>query len=149
MASVDTRVRSAIASADAAREAVEYLAIEIDGLVDETRRQAEETYMTRAERWSIVGIGPYGLWFGDVVTDDAEIAATHAVTLRQARNIRYWYGRKGGVSSLAAFGPCGPDVDKCRIGAPIERAFLLDVKSILGCSPEAVSAFKAVTSHDR
>jgi hypothetical protein len=105
---------------------------------------------TRTSRvnWCIVGNGPYGLWFGVVRATDAEVAKTHALRLYQARNIRYWYGRKGGITSLAAYGPCGPRVAESKIGAPVESALLLDVKSVIVCSPEAVAAFGAVRSHD-
>lgn len=95
----------------------------------------------------IVGNGPYGLWFGRVKDNDAEVIKNHAVRLYDARNIRYWYGRKGGITSLAAFGPCGPRVAECRIGAPVPSTLLLDVKSIIECSAEAVAAFGAVQSH--
>lgn len=99
-------------------------------------------------RFCIVGNGPYGLWFGRVIASDKEIAATHSVRLYDARNIRYWYGRKGGITSLAAFGPCGPRVSECRIGAPIASTLLLDAKAVHLCSPEAVEAFARVKSHE-
>ena len=98
-------------------------------------------------KYCIVGNGPYGLWFGRVTATDADIAKTHSVRLYEARSIRYWYGRKGGITSLAAFGPCGPRVAECRFGAPIASTLLLDVKAIHECSAEAVAAFGAVVSH--
>jgi hypothetical protein len=98
--------------------------------------------------WSIVGNGLYGLWYGLVRATDAEIAASRSVRLYRARNIRYWYGRKGGISSLAAFGPCGPRVAESRIGAEIESTLLLDVKAVHRCSAAAVSAFASVKSHE-
>jgi len=98
-------------------------------------------------RWCIVGNGSWGLWFGRVIATDAEIIESTAVRLYDARNIRYWYGRKGGITSLAAFGPCGPDKDKSRIGAPIESTLLLDVKAVHVCSEEAVKAFTEIVSH--
>ena len=94
--------------------------------------------------WAIVGNGPYGLWIGQVRATDAEVAQTHSVRLYNARNIRYWYGRKGGISSLAAFGPCGARVKDSRIGAPIKFTLLLDVKAIHCCSDEAVAAFAVI-----
>lgn len=68
--------------------------------------------------------------------------------LHDARSIRYWYGRKGGITSLAAFGPCGPRARESRLGAPIPSTLLLDVKAIHDCTPEAVAAFAAIRSHD-
>jgi len=102
------------------------------------------------ERWVIVGNGPWGLWFGrldDGVTD-AEIAASGSARLYDARNIRYWYGRKGGITSLAAYGLCGPDMAKSRIGAPVESTLLLDVKAIHTCSHAAVESFAAFQCHE-
>ena len=99
-------------------------------------------------RWVIVGNGSWGLWFGQVEASDAEIVAAKAVRLYRARNIRYWYGRKGGITSLAAFGPCGPQANESRIGAEISATLLLDVKAVHDCTPEAVAAFAAIASHE-
>lgn len=96
----------------------------------------------------IVGNGPWGLWFGQIEATDAEIVAGRSVRVYNARNIRYWYGRKGGIASLAAFGPCGPRMHESRIGAPIESTLLLDVKAIHTCAPEAVEAFSKIATHD-
>ena len=95
-------------------------------------------------RWVIVGNGPWGLWFGQVKATDATIIKIRAVRLYRARNIRYWYGKNGGITSLAAFGPCGPRAKDSRIGAEITATLLLDVKAIHDCSPEAVAAFAAI-----
>jgi hypothetical protein len=100
--------------------------------------------MTTKARWAIVGNGPYGLWFGQVKDSDEKIIAKKAVRLYRARNIRYWYGKNGGITSLAAFGPCGPNAQKSKIGAEITSTLLLDVKAIHDCSKEAVTAFAAI-----
>jgi len=97
-----------------------------------------------AGAWSIVGNGPYGLWFGRVIASDEEIAESHSVRLYDARNIRRWYGQKGGISSLAAHGPCGPRQQESRIGATIESTLLLDVKAVHRCHEEAVLRFAEV-----
>ena len=94
-------------------------------------------------RWVIVGNGPWGLWFGRISATDAEIAASHSVRLFEARNIHYWYGAAGGITSLAAYGLCGPRASESRIGARISSTLLLDVKAIHECSPECVAAFAA------
>lgn len=99
---------------------------------------------TKKMRWVIVGNGPWGLWFGRTATKDRDVIASKAVRLNDARNIRYWYGKIGGITSLAAFGPCGPRVNESRIGASIASTLLLDVKAIHDCSPEAVAAFAAI-----
>ena len=106
------------------------------------------TKKSSSPRMCIVGNGPYGLWFGEVRATDKEVVESKSVRLYQARNIRYWYGRKGGITSLAAFGPCGSRVAECRIGAPIASTLLLDVKAVHECSPEAVAAFDAVKSYE-
>lgn len=95
-------------------------------------------------RWVIVGNGPWGLWFGQAKATDAEIIAAKAVRVYRARNIRYWYGRSGGITSLARYGLCGPKASQSRIGAEIESTLLLDVKAVHTCSPEAVATFAAI-----
>ena len=100
--------------------------------------------MATTGRWVIVGNGPWGLWFGRIVDTDERIVESKSVRLYAARNIRYWYGRFGGITSLAAFGPCGTKAGNSRIGAEIDSTLLLDVKAVHDCSPEAVAAFAAI-----
>ena len=102
----------------------------------------------KERRWVIVGNGPWGLWFGQIEDDDVAIATSHSVRLYRARSIRYWYGRKGGITSLAAYGLCGPRKDESRIGAEIESNLLLDVKAIHDCTEAAVASFATVQSHE-
>ncbi len=97
-------------------------------------------------RWVIVGNGPWGLWFGQVTASDAQIVKEKAVRLFRARNIRYWYGKTGGITSLAAFGICGPRAADSRIGAEISSTLLLDVKAVHDCSSEAVATFAAIVA---
>lgn len=105
----------------------------------------EEMEMTKSsKRWVIVGNGPYGLWFGQVNDPDDKIITGKAVRLYRARNIRYWYGKNGGITSLAAFGPCGPKAQESRIGAEITSTLLLDVKAVHDCSSEAIAAFAEI-----
>lgn len=116
-----------------------------------TKKMGEETMANAKKsngRYCVVGNGSWGLYFGLVKAMDEDIAATRSVRLYEARNIRYWYGRKGGITSLVAFGPCGPRVSESRIGAPIASSLLLDVKAVHECSPEAVTAFAAVKCHE-
>ena len=106
--------------------------------------QKPKTEKRISGNWCIVGNGPYGLWFGRVIDSDEKIIKERAVRLYDARNIRYWYGKTGGITSLAAFGPCGSRACDSRIGAPIESTLLLDVKAIHRCSKEAVLAFEKI-----
>jgi len=110
--------------------------------VGEMTQKAEES----RREWVIVGHGGYGLMYGRI--DLSEFQNTTTAKVYDARNIRRWYGRKGGITSLAAFGPCGPKVDESRIGAPIPWSLVLDVRAIHKCTPEAVEAFAAVKSHE-
>ena len=96
------------------------------------------------KNWVIVGNGSYGLWFGHIRASDADIAKSKSVRLYEARNIRYWYGKNGGITSLAAFGPCGPRKMESRIGSPIASTLLLDVAAVHVCSDEAVAAFAGI-----
>jgi hypothetical protein len=115
--------------------------------IDHYLRRKIMSNESKSKRWVIVGNGPYGLWFGAVKDTDAKIIATKAVRLYHARNIRYWYGKKGGITSLAAFGPCGNATKKAedsRIGAEITSTLLLDVRAVHNCSPGAVAAFAAI-----
>ncbi len=52
--------------------------------------------------------------------------------------------KTGGITSLAAYGPCGPQVKDSRIGAPAD-ALLNGVVNVIDCSAEAIAAFEAVT----
>jgi hypothetical protein len=97
---------------------------------------------TRAKKepkgyWAIVGNGSYGLWFGRVLASDEKILREGGLRLYGARNIRYWYGRRGGITSLAASGLCGPDRGKSVIGETIESTLLRDVHAVHRCSEEA------------
>jgi hypothetical protein len=110
------------------------------------RRSLMMPKKSNSKRWVIVGNGPYGLWFGKVKDTDSKIISDRAVRLYSARNIRYWYGKTGGITSLAASGPCGPRAQESRIGAEIASTLLLDVKAVHDCAPEAVAAFAAIVT---
>ena len=105
----------------------------------------------RKTRYVVVGNGNWGLWCGDLEATDAEIAATRtvsgaAVTLKNCRHVRRWYGKTGGITSFAAFGPCGSRKMESRIGAPIPSSLILDVKAVHECTPEAVRAIAEITA---
>lgn len=103
------------------------------------------TKAKRKERAVLVGKNSYGLYVGLTTDTHAEIVASKAITLRECRHVRYWYGRKGGITSLAAHGPCGPRVAESRIGAPVPGASLItDVGNVFDLSPEAVQAFASI-----
>jgi len=95
-------------------------------------------------RTVIVGTNSGGLWYGQVRQRDADILRVGIATIYGARHVRYWYGRTGGISSLAAYGPCGPRAAESRIGAPDPATSLSCVAAVHTCSDEAIAAFAAI-----
>ena len=106
-----------------------------------------KTKQARA-RAVIVGNGPCGLYIGETAATDEEILAQHAVRLTSCRQVAHWRGKTGGITSLAQFGPCGPDMKQSRIGAACPSSLLTDVKAVHDLSPEAVAAFAAIVPTD-
>jgi hypothetical protein len=97
---------------------------------------------TKSERYGIAAVGPYGLYAGIVEQYDP---ATKVAVLRQVRQISRWYGKTGGITSLAAFGICGPDARNSRIGAPSPRTEFADVVAVHDCTSEARATLEAAT----
>lgn len=91
------------------------------------------------ERYAVIANGSYGLYAGIVEKFDA---ASKVAEVRECRHIRYWYGRTGGITSLAKWGLCGPKAAQSRIGGPV-RATLTNVVNIFECTPEARATFDA------
>lgn len=96
------------------------------------------------ERYVIVGNQSYGLYCGFVSATDEEIIETKSVRMRECRHVCRWYGKTGGITSLAASGPCGPNASQSRIGAPAPSALLTGVVNVLDCTPEAKARLDAV-----
>lgn len=94
-------------------------------------------------RHVLVGNQSYGLYIGETDATDQEIVASRSVRLRNCRHVAKWYGRTGGVTSLAAHGPCGPRANDSRVGAPAD-ALLTGVVNVFDLSPEAIAAFAAI-----
>lgn len=94
-------------------------------------------------RWVLCGNSSYGLYIGRTDATDAAIVASKSVRLANCRHVARWYGKTGGITSLAQHGPCGPSVGDSRIGAPCS-ALLTGVVNVYDLSPEAVAAFAAV-----
>lgn len=104
-------------------------------------RKSEEK---RNKRHVIVGNQSYGLYYGETDATDREIAETKSVRLDNCRHISHWQGKTGGITSLAAHGPCGPRVKNSRIGAPAPSSLLSGVVNVFDCTDEAVKAFARV-----
>lgn len=92
------------------------------------------------------GTGGYGLWFGYITKHDADTPSLTSVKLFKARSIRYWYGRSGGITSLATHGLCGPRAKESRVGNPAPFSNVVEVKAIHACTPEATATFESVVN---
>lgn len=101
-----------------------------------------------AKRHVIVGNERYGLYYGETSATDREIVATKSVRLENCRHICHWRGKTGGITSLAAHGPCGPQAQESRIGAPAPSSLLTGIVNVFDCSDEAVKAFERIEVSD-
>ena len=97
----------------------------------------------KQSRHVLVGNQSYGLYIGQTDATDQEIVSSRSVRLRQCRHVAKWFGRTGGITSLAAHGPCGPRAKESRVGAPAD-ALLTGIVNVFDLSPEAVIAFAAI-----
>lgn len=97
---------------------------------------------TMIGRYCIVGNKSYGLYCGIIESIAPDADGLSTVIVRECRHIARWYGKTGGVTSLAAHGLCGPRAAESRVGAPC-LARLSGVVSILAVSHEAVATFRA------
>ena len=88
------------------------------------------------ERYAILANSSYGLYAGIVgkITPTADGKLT--VEVRDCRHVARWYGKTGGITSLAAHGLCGKQAQESRIGAPT-TATLTSIVNIFDCSDEA------------
>lgn len=94
----------------------------------------------QAELYAIIANKSYGLYAGIVEDFDA---VNGIAEVRECRHVAQWYGRTGGITSLAAHGLCGPKAAESRIGAPV-RATLTGVVNVFVCSAEARASLEAV-----
>jgi hypothetical protein len=114
---------------------------------DATTATTNEDNMNQSERnkrFVIVGNSNYGLYYGETDATDAEITAKGSVRLENCRHIFHWEGKTGGITSLAASGPCGPRATQSRIGAPAPSALLTSVVNVFDCTSEAVANFAKI-----
>jgi hypothetical protein len=65
------------------------------------------------------------------------------VEAREVRHVAQWFGKTGGITSLAVHGLCGPKAGESRIGAPASRATLTGVVNVIECTTEARATFEA------
>jgi hypothetical protein len=88
----------------------------------------------------LVGNKAYGLYIGMTADSDAKIIANEAVRLEDCRHVACWYGKPGGITSLAAYGPCGEKKLDSSVGAPC-NALLTGVVNVFDLSEAAIEAF--------
>jgi hypothetical protein len=111
------------------------------------KRQGDKIRKTNTKKnWVIVGNGDWGLYFGHIKCTDAQVLQSKAVRLYECRHVAEWYGKTGGITSLAAFGPCGVTMGSSLIGSPCPSSLICDVRAIHSCTDEAVDAFGAIVA---
>lgn len=94
---------------------------------------------SNGKRYAIIANKSYGLYCGVVESFDA---INGVAEVRECRHVAQWYGRTGGITSLAAYGLCGARASESRIGAPC-RATLTGVVNVFDCTPEARASLEA------
>ncbi len=99
--------------------------------------------MKKKERYAILANSSYGLYAGIVKATMLDNGKFN-VEVDQCRHIARWYGKTGGITSLAAHGLCGPNASQSRIGAPV-TATLTNIVNIFDCTPEARATIEAAT----
>lgn len=93
----------------------------------------------KKEVYAIITNKNYGLYAGIVESFDT---VNGVAVVRECRHVARWYGKTGGITSLAAHGLCGPNAQDSRIGAPV-NATLTGIVNVFECTPEARSTFEA------
>ena len=102
---------------------------------------------TRQRRFVIVGNHSAGLYFGETDAADHEIATNKYVRLYNCQHIAKYYTKTGGITSLAAYGPCGPLGKESLVGAPAD-SLLTGVANVYDCSPLAIENFARIETKD-
>lgn len=95
----------------------------------------------KADRYAIIANKSYGLYAGTVKSFDP---VTGVAEVENCRHVAQWYGRTGGITSLAAHGLCGPRAAESRVGAPV-NATLSGVVNVFECSAVARASLEAAT----
>ena len=97
----------------------------------------------KTETYAIIANKSYGLYSGIVVSTSPMPDGTLRVGVRECRHVCQWYGRSGGITSLAAHGLCGPRAGESRVGAPAPGVTdLTGIVNIFPASQEARSTIE-------
>jgi hypothetical protein len=89
---------------------------------------------------AIIGNESYGLYYGKVVEYDPK---TETAIVENCRHVCRWFGKTGGITSLAVHGLCGPKASESRVGAPCPRSILAGVVAVHMTTSEADVTFDA------
>ena len=98
--------------------------------------------MKKNERYAIIANKSYGLYAGIVKKVTPQPDGTSIVEVDECRHVARWFGKTGGITSLAAFGLRGPQAKDSRIGAPV-KATLSGIINIFDCTIEARATLEA------
>lgn len=105
--------------------------------------KANKAAKKTGERYAIVANKSYGLYVGIVDKFDPGTGAGDGVAeVREVRHVAQWFGKTGGITSLAVHGLCGPRAGESRVGAAAPRATLTGVANVIDCTPEARATFE-------
>jgi len=96
-----------------------------------------------APRAVLVGNSSYGLYIGYTSATDTEILKDKSVRLEKCRHVAYWCGKTGGITSLAAHGPCGPRAHESRVGSPV-NGLVTGIVNVFDLTEEAIAAFATI-----
>lgn len=93
--------------------------------------------------YAILANDRYGLYAGVVESYDP---VTRVARVAGCRHVARWYGKTGGITSLAAHGLCGPNAPRSRIGAATsDAATLTGIVNVFPCSAEARASIEGAT----
>ena len=99
--------------------------------------------MKKKAQYAIITNERYGIYAGLVESFDP---VNRVAMVAQCRHVARWFGKTGGITSLAVHGLCGPRVADSRIGAPVfGSSTLTGVVNIFPCSAEARASIEAAT----
>lgn len=97
------------------------------------------------KRAVLVGNKSYGLYIGFTEDTHAQIVESESIRVTDCRHVSQWFGKTGGITSLAMHGPCGPKMHQSRVGAAVPgESTLMGVVNVFPLTPEAIAAFDAI-----
>ena len=96
------------------------------------------------KRYAIIANRSYGLYAGWIEKVTTQADGTLLVEVSECRHVARWFGKTGGITSLAAHGLCGSRASESRIGAPT-KATLSGIVNLFDCSDAARASIEAAT----